>query len=133
MNLNRRLLPLTGTLLLVAAFTHAATGAQDSTVGFEVLSEGPNSTATSALTEDVSATATWREDGRITVTTVGYSNCPVLPASITTSRGVISINLTAVPRSRDCGTSLESFTTVIRLEDWNEAQARQLEVRDETS
>ncbi len=132
MNLNRTLLPIMGTLLLAGAFTQAAIEAQDSTIGFEVLSEESGRTPiTSALNQNVPATVSWQGDDQIVVTTVGYPNCPVLPASITTSDDVVSINLTAVPGDSDCATSLETFTTVLRLENWNEDQAPQLEVRDE--
>ncbi len=123
MNLNRRLIPVTGVLLLFGAFMHAALETQDSTVDFEVLSEKPGHIITAgALSADTPATVSWQGNDQIVVTTVGYRRCPVLPASITTSADTLFIGLTTVPGDAGCGTSLETFTTVIRLEDPNAAR-----------
>jgi hypothetical protein len=132
MNINRRVLPLTGMLLLAGAFMQAAIGAHCSTVDFEVLSETPSNAIASAPTEDGATTADWRGDDRIVITTVGYQDCPVLPASISTADDVISIGLAAVPSGSDCGAPLKSFTTIIQLTNWNADHTPRLEVRDDT-
>jgi hypothetical protein len=134
MNLNHRLLLIPGSLLIAGASVQAALGMQGSTVKFDVVSEEPGSvTVPGDPAPDLTATAMWQEEDQIAITTVGYRDCPVLPGSITASESVISIDLTAVSGQADCGTSLESFTTVIRLTDWNQEHPSRLEVNNETN
>ncbi len=131
MNLNRRLLPFTGTLLLTAAFMHAAIGAQGNTIGFGVLAERPTlPTSGFAQKGPDAVTAAWQGRGQIAITTTGYQGCPVLPSSVTASEGVTSINLVVVAGDLGCGSTMESYTTLVRLEGWDEYQDLRLEVRD---
>lgn len=132
MNLNRRFLPLTGILILAGAFMQAAIGAPGSIVGFKVLSEEPISTTTpTAPTEDVPPALAWQGNDEIVITTAGYQNCPVLPSSITTADDALTIGLVTVPGDLACGTTLEHFTTVIRLEGWKEDHRPRLEVHED--
>lgn len=83
---------------------YATNGALSNSIGFEVLAEGPT-TPTNGFAQEVpdTASAAWRGKDRVVVTTVGYQDCPVLPASITISKGVASINLAVVARDLTCG------------------------------
>lgn len=130
MNLNPTLVSVAGTLLLAGAFTHAMITAQPSTVGFQVLTEDSHSiTPPKETGQNLPATATWEGKDHIVVTTAGYQDCPVVPATVTQTEGVITIGLVTVPGASDCGAALETLTTTIRLEDWSEDQATHLEVR----
>lgn len=110
-------------MLVTAGLLHTPVNAHDDPPRLDILSETPDATLSvdrGAL--DDPPRVTHHDDGTISITTVGYQDCPVLPTRIDETVEAALIVLGPVPNAHSCGDSLQSYTTVIRVAGLNTHQ-----------
>ncbi len=103
-------------MLLAAGILHAPMCPHDDGLRLDVLSEAPGETVPAddgALNDP--PRVIYEGDGTISITTVGYQDCPVLPTRIEESADAALIILGPVPNAHSCGRMLQSYTTVVRV------------------
>lgn len=111
-------------MLVIAGFLHTPTDAPDGGLRLDILSEsvgGTEPASRSALNDPYQVTP--HDDGTISITTVGYRDCPVLPTRIEESADAAVIILGPVPNALACGRALQTFTTVVQVAGLEHRQA----------